>query len=292
MRSAPGADPGQVWAGGRVPVTLLAGYLGAGKTTVVNQLLASTERRLAILVNDVGQIAVDAELLSRRTDGVIELTNGCVCCSLAGGFVDALEEIRNRPRPDHVVIELSGVAEPARIVPWASTAGFRLDGVMTLVDVDQIADRHGHPRTRDTVERQISASDVVLRTKIDLASPADASAADELIARLAPSAPVVDVVDGIIDEALLLGVYRSHAVAETAHPVPNPHRVEVVDRPFEDRDGLDRWLAQRSPEVVRIKGAVRCADGSLWRVDVVGARQRVVTDERPESNGLVVISVG
>lgn len=292
MTTAPSSDPGQVWLGGRVPVTLLAGYLGAGKTTVVNQLLASTERRLAILVNDVGQIAVDAELLSRRTDGVIELTNGCVCCSLAGGFVDALEEIRSRPRPDHVVIELSGVAEPARIAPWASTAGFRLDGVMTLVDIDQIADRHNHPRTRDTVERQIGASDVVLRTKIDLASPADASEANKLIARLAPSAPVVDVVDGMIDEALLLGVHRNEPAVEATHPVPNPHHVEVVDRPFKDRDGLDDWLAQRSPEVVRIKGTVCCADGSTWRVDVVGARQRVVAEERQESNGLVVISVG
>ncbi|MCB9390180.1 MAG: hypothetical protein H6512_11640 [Acidimicrobiia bacterium] len=86
------------WDGRRVPVTLLGGYLGAGKTTALNALLARTDRPIALIVNDVGAINVDAALVARRSGDAVELTDGCVCCGIAGGLAAALDSLRERPQ--------------------------------------------------------------------------------------------------------------------------------------------------------------------------------------------------
>src|SRR5215212_8102379 len=101
-----------------VPILLVTGFLGAGKTTVVNHLLAHAEgRRIAAVVNDFGAINIDAELIAGASDGVVSLTNGCICCSLQGDLLRTLAGIlRCNPRPDNIVIETSGVADPADIV--------------------------------------------------------------------------------------------------------------------------------------------------------------------------------
>ena len=162
------------WDGRRVPVTLLGGYLGAGKTTVLNSVLARTERPIAVLVNDVGAVNIDASLVRRRNSDTIELTDGCVCCTLAGGLAAAFDGLRSRPEPpDHVILELSGVADPARVAPWADSDGFRLDGIVVLVDADQFADRLDDPVTGPSVQAQLAAADLFIVTKLDLVTAVD-----------------------------------------------------------------------------------------------------------------------
>ncbi len=130
------------WDGRRVPMTLLGGYLGSGKTTLLNDLLRRTDRPIAVLVNDVGEINIDAALLQRRSADTIELTDGCVCCSISESLGSTLADMRRRPTPpDHVVIELSGVADPTQVMPWAESDGFRLDGVVVLVDATNFRER-------------------------------------------------------------------------------------------------------------------------------------------------------
>ncbi|MEM1333206.1 MAG: GTP-binding protein [Actinomycetota bacterium] len=115
------------WDGRRVPVTFVGGYLGAGKTTAINEVLAATDRPIAVIVNDAGSVNVDAALIARRDGDTIELTDGCVCCTSIDDMGAAFDTIRARPEPpDHVVIELSGVAEPTNVVPWGRSAGFLL----------------------------------------------------------------------------------------------------------------------------------------------------------------------
>jgi len=101
-----------------VPVLLVTGFLGAGKTTFVNHLLAHAEgRRIAAVVNDFGAINIDAELIAGAADGVVSLSNGCICCSLEGDLLRTLAVLLRRdPRPDLIVIETSGVADPADVV--------------------------------------------------------------------------------------------------------------------------------------------------------------------------------
>ncbi|NOX30781.1 MAG: hypothetical protein GXP35_12160 [Actinobacteria bacterium] len=281
----------QLWGGQRVPVTFLSGYLGAGKTSLLNHLLATADRRLAVMVNDVGDIAVDAALLARRTDGVIELTNGCVCCSLTDGFISALDEIRSRPRPDHVVIELSGVADPARVTAWASTAGFRLDGVVTLADVDQLHDRWSQPRTQDTVERQLRVADLLVRTKLDLASADSMAAANRLLATFGDGAAVVDAVDGALDANVVLGVHGSERTIDVADDTPAVHVVSTLHPHLADRASLALWIEDLPPTVVRAKGVVACTDGTRWRLDVVGRRHRVVAESSNPSAQIGVVTI-
>src|SRR6201991_1437365 len=101
-----------------VPVVLVAGFLGAGKTTVVNHLLAHADgRRIAAVVNDFGAINIDAELIAGASDGVVSLSNGCICCTLEGDLLRTLATLlRRNPRPEYIVIETSGIADPADIV--------------------------------------------------------------------------------------------------------------------------------------------------------------------------------
>ena len=101
-----------------VPILLVAGFLGAGKTSVVNHLLAQAEgRRIAALVNDFGTINIDAALIEGASEGVVSLANGCICCSLEGDLLRSLAAmLRRDPRPDHIVIETSGIAEPGEVV--------------------------------------------------------------------------------------------------------------------------------------------------------------------------------
>src|ERR1700726_4109188 len=101
-----------------VPILLVAGFLGAGKTTVVNELLAHADgRRIAAVVNDFGAINIDAELIAGISDGVVSLTNGCICCSLEGDLLRTLAAIlRRSPRPDAIMIETSGIADPGDLV--------------------------------------------------------------------------------------------------------------------------------------------------------------------------------
>lgn len=279
-----------LWRGQRVPMTLLGGYLGAGKTTIVNRVLADVlVRRVAVLVNDVGAVQVDAELVAERHDDTIELTNGCVCCSLVDGFAAALETLRSRPEPpDHVLVELSGVAEPARVAPWASTAGFRPDGIVIAADADQLPARAADPRLADLVAAQLGAADLVLITKTDLDH--DRVALDELLDRHT-RAPRVETVRGSVSPALVLGPL----VSGTSDGGPRPgggvdHEVSAVVPPVVEPDHLADVVRALPDDIVRAKGVVLTTDGPRL-VQRVGRRVEVSEAEGLRTGPLVLIGL-
>ena len=162
-----------------VPILLVTGFLGAGKTTVVNHLLAHAEgRRIAAVVNDFGAINIDAELIAGASDGVVSLSNGCICCSLEGDLLRTLATLLRRdPRPEFIVIETSGVADPADIVRnlmdpviWQEAP---LETVLCVVDATTPAATLDDALLRS----QLRAADVVALSKIDLVDAAGSRAA-------------------------------------------------------------------------------------------------------------------
>jgi G3E family GTPase len=188
-----------------VPVVLVAGFLGAGKTTLVNGLLREPGgRRIAALVNDFGAIDVDADLLGLATDGVVSLRNGCICCSLQGDLMRSLASLLRRdPAPDAIVIETSGAADPGEIVRAlldpAVFAATPLDTVVTVVDARHLADR---PSLLDDPlwRAQVAAADLCLVAKTDLVEESElarvrAGLARHKLARLTFAAGTVPAAD-------------------------------------------------------------------------------------------------
>jgi G3E family GTPase len=285
------------WDGRRVPVTLLGGYLGAGKTTVINSVLARTDRPIAVLVNDVGAVNIDASLVRRRHGDTIELTDGCVCCSLAAGLAAAFDGLRARPAPpDHVILELSGVADPARVAPWADSDGFRLDGIIVLVDAEQFDERVDDPVTGPSVRTQLDAADLLVMTKTDLVTDAGRRRTIDRLGDLAPGVPMLPVDDAVASAAFLdLGTRRPGGVAVTPPPALfDAHVIDIraVPRPI-PRVDFERLIDSLPVTTLRAKGIAVAPDGTRLLAQVVG-RRRIVTEltgaEDQPPTDLVVIT--
>ncbi len=292
------------WDGRRVPLTFIGGYLGAGKTSAINDLLRSADRPVAVIVNDVGAINIDAALVRRRHADTIELTDGCICCSSIDGLGAAFDQIRSRPTPpDHVIVELSGVAEPQRMLPWARSAGFVLDGLVVIVAADQLVAGEVPEWVREHLHAQIVAADLLVLTKTDLVDGAAlVRAHDELTAR-APGTPVIvrgRDSSGALGGLLAIGGRRpggpidlSPSTLFDAHQVstePMPVGLTVIE--------LDGWLHRIRERVdgalVRAKGIALTSDEGLVMVHVVGRRQEISVLPEPERQpptDLVVITV-
>ncbi len=291
------------WDGRRVPITFVGGYLGAGKTTAINEVLAEADRPIAVIVNDVGAINIDAALIRKRSGDTIELTDGCVCCSSIDGFGAAFDQIRERPEPpEHVIVELSGVAEPANVIPWGSSAGFLLDGVVVIAAVDQLVDDSMPDWIRAHVDRQAAEADLLVLTKTDLAEASAIGAARARLDELAPGIPIVDAgirESGALGRFLALGGHRAGDAAR----VPGPtlfdlHEVNTipVEGPL-DRVGihtlLDSLPRHVGGHIARAKGVIESPDGLLL-VQVVGHRREItplLPHEFQDPTDLVVISI-
>ena len=277
-----------------LPVTILSGYLGAGKTTLVNAMLRQANgKRLAIMVNEFGDLPIDADLIEAEGDDLIALAGGCVCCSYGDDLIAALGQMAAMvPPPDHIILEASGVALPAAI---ASSLGLMPDievaGIVVLADVGQIEGQLANDYIGDTVVRQLKAADVVVMTKGDIAGQGKAAAAQAAVAAHSGDAAIVEAVQGKLPLDLVLLPARV-AVLEVGSPHGNARGlVTQVDTPTGRIDAAEyaRALAER-PDVIRAKGHVQTVDG-LHIVQVVGRQWEIRKAPHLAPVGVVVISL-
>ncbi|TLP55472.1 hypothetical protein FEE96_22375 [Parasedimentitalea maritima] len=153
-----------------IPFTLIAGYLGAGKTTFLNRILAQTQgTRYAVIVNDFGAVNIDETLIISRSATKLALANGCVCCTMGQSLSGLLAELlANNPQPDHIVMEASGVADPARLSWLGLAAGLHYTGIYTLADLSLVSKKINDKYFGRLVESQLMHANVILTTKPDL----------------------------------------------------------------------------------------------------------------------------
>ncbi|NNC80922.1 MAG: hypothetical protein HKN94_12315 [Acidimicrobiales bacterium] len=286
------------WDGRRVPVLLLGGYLGAGKTTLINEMLRRTDVPIAVLVNDVGAVNIDAELIRRHEGDTLDLTGGCVCCSLKNGFLEAFDELRAGPvPPELVVVELSGVADPRSAASLSETPGFTVDSVAVLVDLEQFLDFEAESSVvAASVRAQVEAADVLLLTKRDLVDADRERAVRDRLGTLAPDAPVY-LADSAHSAAGLLGLAARRPVADLGEErtLFDQHHTSVIPvAGTMRREELQSLVDGMGDEVIRAKGIVQVETGEIVVVNKVGKRRSldsVPMAETQPTTDIVVISV-
>lgn len=292
-----------------VPLTVLTGFLGAGKTTLVNRILAGLGReRVGVLVNDFGAINIDRALVESESEGVLNLANGCICCSLRGDLVTAVLSLLDRPdAPHRIVLEASGVADPWPIAATFMAPAFRhrlrLDGIVCVVDAERAFQ---DPATLGLQLRQVAYSDLVIVNKADLAGPAGVARTAARIRAEFAGARLLEASHCEVPADVLFS---------SAPDGPSPARIRPAEGPTPSHaDQFETWsyrgadafdadalheLSRRLPAgVYRAKGVLRVAGrhGGPDRrgvLQVVGRRADLHLD-RPwdaaqDEAGLVVI---
>lgn len=281
-------------------VTVIGGYLGAGKTTLVNHILRSADEQVAVLVNDFGEINIDEALIESSDGDTISLANGCICCSVVDGFAVALARIRAlEPRPERLVIEASGVADPSKVTPFAYGPGFALDGTLVVVDAERIEAQIRNDYIGDVIIQQVQSADLLVVNKTDLVS--DLTAAVEVIGGVT-SCPTIAAINGALPLPLLLGIDRGNEAGTLVHAARGETDAEsrftswteVHDDPL-DRAALEQHLLALDPSVIRVKGLVRLRDSHHEQsiVQKVGDRMTITSggDWRGGRSQLVFIAL-
>ncbi|MCK1421019.1 GTP-binding protein [Bradyrhizobium sp. 180] len=273
-----------------VPILLVTGFLGAGKTTVVNHLLAHADgRRIAAVVNDFGAINIDAELIAGASDGVVSLANGCICCSLEGDLLRTLSTLLRRdPKPEYIVIETSGVADPVDIVRNLMDPVILreapLETVLCVMDATAPT-----ASLEDALQRsQLRVADIVALTKLDLADASAGLRMREAIRAQRVPAAVVDANHGEIPAALLFpaNVDRAPALREPGPKRPAEERFETLSWTSEQPISLPRLqqaISRLAPKLARAKGLFETIEqpGRLMVFQFASGRATLVPGEAP-----------
>ncbi|WP_390912677.1 cobalamin biosynthesis protein CobW [Pseudosulfitobacter sp. SM2401] len=308
----------------KLPVTVITGFLGAGKTTLIRHLIQNPQgKRLAVVVNEFGDVGVDGEILKScaipdcPAENIMELSNGCICCTVADDFIPTIEALMAlEPRPDHILIETSGLALPKPLLKAFDWPDIRskitVDGVIALADAEAVADGRFAPNVAavdaqreaddsldhetplsEVFEDQISCADIILLTKTDLAGPDGIASARAVIEAEAPrKLPIVEISEGIVDPRVILGL---EAAAEDDMDARPSHHDGHDDHEHDDFESIVVEIPEiddpadlvarieamaKSQNILRVKGYA-AVTGKPMRllVQAVGARVRHQFDQ-------------
>ncbi len=279
----------------KTPLTILTGYLGAGKTTLLRRLLAyaaAHQIKLAVIMNEFGEVGVDADIIKGTNVEMVELAGGCVCCSLTGEFDAAVREVIAKVRPDHIVLETTGVAEPDALAidVQENLSEVRLDAVVTVVDADAFM---RFPTLGHTGRVQIELADILLINKTDLVAEQQLHDIRQRLEEINDRATILEASHGQVEPSLLLDVRAGpRETAKLMHQhAPHTPAVQAVviesNRPIEE-ERFNEFVAGISPQVYRAKGFVVFSDGRTMLFNYVAGRHDLEEWESQRKNTQIV----
>ncbi len=308
----------------KIPVTVITGFLGSGKTTLIRHLMQNPQgKRLAVLVNEFGTAGVDGDILKSCADencpesNIMELANGCICCTVADDFIPTIEQLMALPEtPEHIIIETSGLALPKPLLKafdWpAIKSRITVDGVIAVADAEAVAagqfapdldavqaqreadDSLDHETPLSEVfEDQISCADIVLLSKADLAGEAGIAKAKEVVEAEAPrKLPIIAITDGVVDPRVILGLEAaaeddlenrpSHHDGHDDHEHDDFDSIVVDLGEVEDVQALQDAIVKMAKDqnILRVKGYVAVKGKPMrYLVQAVGTRIRAQYDQ-------------
>jgi G3E family GTPase len=257
----------------RTPITLITGPLGGGKTTLLRHILATYPAKIAIVMNEFGEIAIDTKVIEGKNVRIAELGGGCVCCSLLGEFEAAVNEIIEKIAPERIVVETTGLAEPEALMFNIQEAlpQCPLDGVVSVIDADMLI---RFPELGHTTRLQIEGADILLLNKVDLVNANQIEPLETKLRQINPTSAILRTERCRVDPELLFGIGRGKEIDRPRHQ----HHPEFESFAFGSdkifsRDCFEDFVNSLPAPVIRAKGFVRFADGSRLFNFVAGRQE-------------------
>ena len=275
-----------------IPLTLISGYLGTGKTTLINNLLRTTKKRIALLVNDFGDINIDESLIEARTESVMSIAGGCVCCSYGNELIETLESMSSSDfLPDHIVLEASGIALPSKIIQTISLMNFlSFHGTVLLTDASRLQAQLNDVYISDTISLQIEQHDLLVLNKTDLLEQDELSNCINILSKRFEIRKFLKTVNAYIEEEdMLLDFGPSHKINLEKKQEHGFISSTIKPTGTMNAEALSTLLRDPVYNIERAKGFFKNKKGEVCTIQYDGLTLKIEKTESEKEPVFVVI---
>ena len=275
-----------------IPLTLISGYLGTGKTTLINNLLRTTKKKIALLVNDFGDVNIDESLIEARTDSVLSIAGGCVCCSYGNELIETLESMNsNEILPDHIVLEASGIALPSKIIQTISLMEFlSFHGTVLLTDASRLRSQLNDLYISDTISLQIEQHDLLVLNKTDLLKEDELLNCIDTLSKRFEIRKFLKTVNAYIEEEdMLVDFGPSHKINLEIKQEHGFISSTIKPTGTMNAEALSTLLRDPVYNIERAKGFFKNKKGEVCTIQYDGLTLKIEKTEKNEKESVFVV---